>query len=615
MKKRLLGLMIAVMMVITSYATAFAAPQTTHIRVNSQHGGSFQQGTRIQIYRVFDVVTDGVSAYSYTISTKFKGLTVNFGGANNFNTNTEAGMKGLLRFLEGEANNSNVMAHFANTVYSFAVSKGYISATGAIVPVGDNGPDGVWEAVDSTKASTGYEFDNMPMGYYMIYGSIPVAGEDGNQRVFASASLFTNDDPGCPNEVYLKVGNPTLTKEIKNGENKWTSEGGTASTSAAIGDVVEYRLISTAPYMLGYKSSGYQYIIHDEMSKGLDFNASSVTVSYYLEGEAINDTNKNTIPSANYAVTTPSINSGEYAGGNKMVITFNKNLFYDLFHDKTNAKIVVEYNCTLNRHAVITESGSDGQNGNPNRAQLEYSSNSYITSGTGSTAKTPWSIVTVFTFPFEIYKYYDVSGTKTPLAGTKFEIYKGTHTISELDTLAETPGAIEAIRVNFTKFTVGTSPAVTWYRVNPAGTDELVSDADGAVRIIGLKANDYYGSGSQHHTISYYTGRETVAPVGYNNLTSTFRFEIKPTYVQGILTPVAAARKWPTVESIMWSRNGGLSGTPDKVVEIENSTGVELPETGGIGTAIFTAAGMALMLFSATFFISKRQSLMLQKSE
>lgn len=76
-----------------------------------------------------------------------------------------------------------------------------------------------------------------------------------------------------------------------------------------------------------------------------------------------------------------------------------------------------------------------------------------------------------------------------------------------------------------------------------------------------------------------YTLGEIVAPDGYNLLTSDIDFEFE------------------TAED-------GVNAE----VDVVNQSGVELPDTGGIGTTIFTVAGGALMVGAAILFITKKRS-------
>lgn len=48
--------------------------------------------------------------------------------------------------------------------------------------------------------------------------------------------------------------------------------------------------------------------------------------------------------------------------------------------------------------------------------------------------------------------------------------------------------------------------------------------------------------------------------------------------------------------------------TPVTTVPISNQKGVLLPETGGVGTAIFTVSGLLLVVLAASLLVLKKRS-------
>lgn len=102
----------------------------------------------------------------------------------------------------------------------------------------------------------------------------------------------------------------------------------------------------------------------------------------------------------------------------------------------------------------------------------------------------------------------------------------------------------------------------------PEDATVFVTDSNGAATIVGLKDGTY-------NLI------ETEAPAGYNKLT----------------TPV---------EVTVSAETGEHKVSYDSPVG--NGRGLELPETGGIGTTIFTVTGSVLMVGAAILFITKKRS-------
>lgn len=106
----------------------------------------------------------------------------------------------------------------------------------------------------------------------------------------------------------------------------------------------------------------------------------------------------------------------------------------------------------------------------------------------------------------------------------------------------------------------------------------LVSDGQGQFEITGLPEGTYYLE-------------ETKAPKGFAKLTSDVMFK---------------------VNSESYTKNGDINykkddkGTTNDAQRVENKN-LTIPQTGGIGTIIFTAIGLAIMA-SAIIAIKKRQA-------
>ena len=85
---------------------------------------------------------------------------------------------------------------------------------------------------------------------------------------------------------------------------------------------------------------------------------------------------------------------------------------------------------------------------------------------------------------------------------------------------------------------------------------------------------------------------ETQAPDGYNKLTAPLKLQL-----QNLIL-----RMWMTGQS---SKMMGV--VDDKIIDIENTTGTLLPETGGMGTVIFTVIAVVMILGIAVSFVINRR--------
>ncbi len=234
-------------------------------------------------------------------------------------------------------------------------------------------------------------------------------------------------------------------------------------------------------------------------------------------------------------------------------------VFGDTFINQTpNAAIVISYTATLDDDAAIF-SGS-----NANTAYLTYSSNPYAPT---ETAVTPSDEVLVDTYRVDIIKYTGEWISPEYLAGAHFSLKLTNDTA--------------AAPIAFVLEADGT------YRVATAAdsvtTTDLVSDVNGRIPVTGIDEGTYYLF-------------ETQAPVGYNILDGA---------VQIILTRDFDSGSYSTANSVVRTYT---NGTENGTVNVQNNAGLMLPTTGGMGTTIFTVAGIAIMAIAATILVAKKKA-------
>lgn len=216
--------------------------------------------------------------------------------------------------------------------------------------------------------------------------------------------------------------------------------------------------------------------------------------------------------------------------------------------------IVVTYKATITDAVEITTNDAT------NTVDIEYGKDGATEEGGEDTTHT-------YLYHMEILKTDEAD---QPLAGAEFQIFNANE---DGTTVAGT--ALQLVQVSAGD---DTNPAV--YR--PALTTEtgvqtqtVITPASGKVIIRGLEAGKYFA-------------RETKAPDGYNRLKED--------------TPVTIAP--------MVTNNGATITYPgeENKVTIENHKGSLLPDTGGMGTVIFTVIGLVLILgVGASFVISRKK--------
>ena len=508
--KRIMALMLAAIMMMAMSVTAFAAggatgTHTLTVNVKSTTPAQDLKGQTINLYKLFDVTeskSGETTNYAYTVNNTYKATLASVLKIGETAKDEEYAAAVLaLKDTEG------AVQKFANDFTAEALTK-KLSATANSGKI-------------TEENKTSYTFENLAAGYYLVYVT-------GGKEI--QSSLVTVDE--TTTTVNLKTEAPSITKTA----DKETAE---------IGQVVKYTVTGAIPDTTGYEQ--YQYIIHDELSKGLDFvndakgtaleeGATTVTVAVAF-GEEIADASK--------APTTATLDST-----NKKKMSLDLSEWVRANQTNKGKAFTVTYYAKVNKDAVVTEK---------NNAQLEYGNNpKETTKTTPSEAKTP-------TYPLDILKKEKTS--EKELAGAKFSLYK-----TETDAKAGT----NAITV---------SGSDGKYVVDPTSKNtvfESVASIEGEnynLHVNGLKAGDYWLV-------------ETEAPAGYNKLTAPIKVTIK---------------KSADADVNNWTISKDGVDEKDKIIDIENSTGSILPSTGGRGAIAFAVIAALLVFGVAVSFIRDKR--------
>ena len=314
--------------------------------------------------------------------------------------------------------------------------------------------------------------------------------------------------------------------------------------SASVGDTLNFTLTSTVPDISEY-TQGYQFSFVDTLSGGLTFNEGSVHVMIGEEEVTSNCTIVNPSMGNNVLTIHFGTENGSLSDGK-----------YDatgLFKSKAGQKITVTYTATLNENAVVADGTDDATAAdNTNTVKVVYSNNP-TTDGTGESGN---STTHQYTFKFDLNK---TDGT-TGLAGAQFQLKKG-------------DDAIQLIAVAGQENTY--RPAKD--SESEGVVDTITTPEGGVIHFTGLAEGTYKLV-------------ETEAPQGYNKVTDPIEVKIEATYNDD-----------GTLQS--WSVNSNGQNP----VEVVNHAGTLLPGTGGIGTVVFTVAGVAIVIAGAAWYISRRK--------
>ena len=504
--KKIMALMLAAIMMMALSVTAFAAERAHKLTVNA-NGGQDLKGQTINLYKLFDVTESGEGQnknYAYTVNETYKKTLATL--LNIVETSKDEEFAAAVTKLGTD--NATEVQKFANdfTAKALTDNLGVTKTSGKI-----------------TESKTTYEFTGLDAGYYLVYVT-------GGKEI--QSSLVTVD--ATTNTVNLKTEASSIEKKAD-------------KTTVNIGDVVTYTVNGSIPDTTGYDQ--YQYIIHDELSTGLDFVNDTIGTALGADATTVN-------------VTVAFKDAGVTAGGTaptsaKLDDTNKRKMSLDLSEwvraNQTNNKgkeFTVTYYAKVNKNAVVTEK---------NKAQLEYGNKpSETTFTTPSEAETP-------TYPLDILKTKKDNNEK--LAGAKFSLYK-----SETDAKNGT----NPIKVtgNNGNYVVDSTSTITEF--------ESVGNIEGKdynLRVNGLAEGTYYLV-------------ETKAPDGFNKLTA-------PVVIKITKSTDADVNNWTI------SKDGTVE--PDKIIDIENSTGSILPSTGGRGAIAFAVIAALLVFGVAVSFIRDKR--------
>lgn len=235
------------------------------------------------------------------------------------------------------------------------------------------------------------------------------------------------------------------------------------------------------------------------------------------------------------------------------------NLTIELSDYLTNYQKYVSKKITVTYKALINENAAVLDQDNPNKATVEYSNDPT----TGQTGTSNPSIVHTYTFGFDIDKV-DGANAQTKLEGAVFELHTA-----------------DGVKISLVKVQDGVfRPAKPGDKA--VVDEEVKTNAQGKLQFVGLKEGTYQLV-------------ETVAPDGYNKLAKPIKVIISATYNDD-----------GTLNTWKADVENGSAQDGAHVIEVQNNKGALLPETGGMGTVIFTVAGIAIIAGGIAWKRSRR---------
>jgi len=321
-----------------------------------------------------------------------------------------------------------------------------------------------------------------------------------------------------------------------------------ASVDAAVPHT--WIISTTVPHDIG---TGDSFRITDTLDNRLDYIGNMKVM--------LETTNGSVAPvelavNTDYTVTVNDVvSTTEDKPSDSFVVSLTKagmsNIAALIGSNSTSYRLRVYFDAQLNANAEV---GTDI----PNKANVSY------TNTFGFTFNDQSDVPVVNTGAANLLKV-DGSNNEKVLPGAVFEVYRKA-TEEELaaggENLVNIAGVAEkVVKVAF----YNNAEMITDEESGKGIVTSVTTDENGKAAIYGLAYGEYYLV-------------ETQAPAGYNLLANATQITIDKT-----------------------------SHTEEMVVKIENKAGVVLPQTGGMGTTLFTASGLLLVGVACIIFMSKRK--------
>lgn len=380
-------------------------------------------------------------------------------------------------------------------------------------------------------------FTQLKAGYYLVY---PEGGSTGTGNRGTDAMLV-NVPTDANAEWAMKSTFPTVDKKVDT-----DGEGGNGAAdngSAQVGDVVTFTLTSAVPDMSDYTS--FYFGFTDNLTNGLKVVNNA--------GTDVNNGDNLTIDGLTVTIGGETITTGYTVSLHDSVLKVEfknlKGVTEAAQPEDMGKAIVVTYKAMITEAATTTDPAT-------NTVKVEYSNDP----NTDSKGESTPDESNVFTYKIVVNKYADDVAN---LPGAEF--------ILSTSATAPTAEEIEADYVDYTGLIklVGSAEVYRVAKPDEVGVNSFTTTANGDITISGLEAGTYYL-------------HEVKAPEGYNKLKAPIEIKIE-------MTNAETGDATITVNDTKASGDG-------TVVDVKNKKGIELPETGSIGTIGLTVAGVAIVL-------------------
>ena len=331
-----------------------------------------------------------------------------------------------------------------------------------------------------------------------------------------------------------------------------------------VNDVVEFKFISKVPDLTDSKDNTAididKYVITDAISKGL-------TLPETFSDDNIVITDKNNVSytfDTDYTVANGvDVGTEGYEDGSTFSITFTPDglaKLTNLAKAMSDGEVYVYYTATVNSNAVV------GVEGNPNKVKLTFQA------GQSHEIDTTWKEVKEFIFGMEANKLFDNAQKNDLAEKVRFKLYTDK---------------------DCTQGVVVTGDNGDYVYSGSGEATELKLDGNSKLYIKGVPTG-----------VDLYL-KETATSTGYNKLQNPVKVKLVPAFDA---TDTDEYTGLLSNDSTVNDEAATLTNPATAVTFIINNTsGFQLPATGGMGAWIFAILGVLVIGGGVTFYVITRK--------
>ena len=433
-------------------------------------------------------------------------------------------------------------------------------------------------AMPETDATGHTSASNMEQGLYLVVETrVPENVTSTCNPFFVSLPMTTIDGAAWNYDVTVypknQTDNPTLDKtvrEAKNSTGKNTgsltdiTDGYAHTTTASVGDTVDYQIISTLPTITSKASALSEYTYVDTLSKGIRYNKNDVVIEFFKDAGC---TEK---------VATWAENSGKFAvayddAANTMTIRMTDTGLAEINEAATVYTDSVKRgysDCTMriSYAAALTADAKMGDTDNPNEVVLTWkrTNTTYF-----DTLK---DCCHVYTYGIDVLKQFSDNGGN--VKNVKFKLHNNT---DDVFVIAEQKDGVYYAK---------------GFAAKKADATTFAPNAQGHVVVKGLEGDAY-------------SLTEIATDKGYVLLKDSVKIVIK-TAENGRCEECGA--KLLTASATVNGKDASMTdGNAIVPLTVINNPGFDLPKTGGYGVWMYTVGGVLLLGAAAFIVIRSRK--------